>query len=124
PYRSRFVTSAPIHTHYQPPPKSLSASLFLFFRLIQNSPRSCRDPRLQRSRSFLPSSPLPSPRVVPFPRPGPESRLLLVPLPFQDLQYENSDPWLWLKFRASSSPQPAPQSSQCAPSGPVSPVQL
>src|SRR5438132_14032849 len=90
--------SGSIQTRFTPPPNRLAGSLFWFFRLIQNSPRSCRDPRLQRSRSFLPSSPLPSPRVEPFPRPGPESRLLLVPLPFQDLQYENSDPCRWLRF--------------------------
>src|SRR2546422_956531 len=107
---TRSFSSGSIQTRFKPPPIRLAASLFWLFRLIQNSPRSCRDPRLQLSRSFLPSSPLPSPRVEPFPRPWVESRLLLVPLPFQDLQYENSDPWLWLRFHAASSLQHGPRS--------------
>src|SRR5207237_7110778 len=75
---TRSFSSGSIQTRFNPPPRRLAASLFWLFRLIQNSPRSCQYSRLHRSRSFLPSSSLPSPRVEHFPRPRVEYRLLLV----------------------------------------------
>src|SRR5207302_8494208 len=102
---TRSFSSGSIQTLFSPPPRRLAASLFWFFRLIQNSPLPCRYPRPQRSQLFLPSSPLPSLRAR-------ISRLLwravptlLAPPPSQDSLRENSDPWLWLRFHAASSLQ-------------------